>query len=43
MTFGAVGIHYARKGTGRLWAAATGTALGTAGFIGTVTLLWAMS
>ncbi|GAA2949304.1 hypothetical protein ACWKT3_31600 [Streptomyces violaceus] len=43
MTFGAMGIHYARKGTGRLWAAATGTALGTAGFIGTVTLLWAMS
>ncbi|WP_328411510.1 hypothetical protein OG542_15630 [Streptomyces violaceus] len=43
MTFGAMGIHYARRGTGRLWAAATGAALGTTGFIGTVTLLWAMS
>ncbi|MGA5358779.1 hypothetical protein [Streptomyces purpurascens] len=42
MTFGAMGIHYARKGMGRLWTAATGTALGAAGFIGTVTLLWAM-
>ncbi|GHD12277.1 hypothetical protein GCM10010313_36320 [Streptomyces violarus] len=42
MTFGAMGIHYARKGTSRLWTAATGTALGTAGFIGTITLLRAM-
>ncbi|MFC9127187.1 hypothetical protein ACFT4A_10115 [Streptomyces sp. NPDC057099] len=42
ITFGAMGIHYARRGTGRLWPAATGTALGAAGFIGTVTLLWAM-
>ncbi|MET9392756.1 hypothetical protein ABZY20_20575 [Streptomyces sp. NPDC006624] len=43
VTFGATGVHYARKGTGRLWTAATGMALGAAGFCGTVTLLWAMS
>ncbi|MGX1561532.1 hypothetical protein [Streptomyces sp. NPDC055506] len=43
VTFGAMGMHYARKGTGRLWTAAAGTALGAAGFIGTVTLVWAMS
>ncbi|GAA4300793.1 hypothetical protein GCM10023086_16450 [Streptomyces venetus] len=43
ITFGVMGMHYARKGTGRLWTAATGTALGAAGFLGTVMLLWAMS
>ncbi|MBR8643329.1 hypothetical protein KEF29_38225 [Streptomyces tuirus] len=43
ITFGAMGMHYARKGVGRLWTAATGTALGAAGFIGTAMLLWSMS
>lgn len=42
ITFGAMGMHYARKGMGRLWTAATGTVLGAAGLIGTFTLLWAM-
>ncbi|MDT0387438.1 hypothetical protein [Streptomyces dubilierae] len=42
VTFGAMGMHYARKGTGRMWTAATGTALGAAGFLGTFVLLWAM-
>ncbi|WP_039933504.1 hypothetical protein [Streptomyces viridochromogenes] len=43
VTFGAMGMHYARKGLGRLWTAVAGTVLGAAGFIGTVTLLWSMS
>ncbi|MFF9807132.1 hypothetical protein ACF1G5_18790 [Streptomyces coeruleorubidus] len=43
ITFGAMGIHYARQGTGRMWTAAAGTTLGAVGFIGTVTLLWGMS
>ncbi|MEU1847934.1 hypothetical protein ABZ499_01295 [Streptomyces sp. NPDC019990] len=42
VTFGAMGLHYARKGMCRLWTAATGMALGAAGFFGTVSLLWAM-
>ncbi|MFF8671258.1 hypothetical protein [Streptomyces sp. NPDC015242] len=42
VTFGAMGMHYARKGTGRMWTAATGTVLGAAGFLGTLILLWAM-
>ncbi|MFE6405571.1 hypothetical protein ACFVOR_01400 [Streptomyces sp. NPDC057837] len=42
VTFGAMGMHYARKGTGRMWTAATGTVLGAAGFLGTFILLWAM-
>ncbi|MGW6641014.1 hypothetical protein [Streptomyces iakyrus] len=43
VTFGAMGLHYARRGTGRLWPAAAGTALGAIGFIGTVTLLWSVA
>jgi hypothetical protein len=43
VTFGATGLHYARRGTGRLWPAAAGTALGAIGFIGTVTLLWSVA
>ncbi|CAL9546434.1 hypothetical protein ACFW2V_05225 [Streptomyces sp. NPDC058947] len=42
VTFGAMGMHYARKGTGRMWTAATGTVLGATGFLGTFILLWAM-
>ncbi|GAA2397370.1 hypothetical protein [Streptomyces coeruleofuscus] len=43
ITFGVMGMHYARQGTGRMWTAAAGTTLGAVGFIGTVTLLWGMS
>ncbi|WP_033308946.1 hypothetical protein RFN58_25960 [Streptomyces iakyrus] len=43
VTFGAMGLHYARRGTGRLWPAAAGTVLGAIGFIGTVTLLWSVA
>ncbi|MFF6915780.1 hypothetical protein [Streptomyces sp. NPDC012466] len=43
VTFGAMGLHYARRGTGRLWPAAAGTALGAIGVVSTVTLLWAVS
>jgi hypothetical protein len=43
ITFGAMGIHHASRGTGRLWTAAAGTTLGALGFIGTATLLWSMS
>jgi hypothetical protein len=43
ITFGVMGMHYARQGTGRMWTAAAGTALGAVGFVGTVTLLWGMS
>ncbi|MEU2538451.1 hypothetical protein [Streptomyces iakyrus] len=43
VTFGAMGLHYARRGTGRLWPSAVGTALGAIGFIGTVTLLWSLA
>ncbi|MER7898602.1 hypothetical protein ABTX62_21460 [Streptomyces sp. NPDC096046] len=39
VTFGAMGLHYARRGTGRLWPAAAGTTLGAIGLIGTITLL----
>ncbi|MFD5230683.1 hypothetical protein ACFWJ5_19555 [Streptomyces qaidamensis] len=43
VTFGVMGLHYARRGTGRLWPAAAGTTLGAIGFIGTVTLLWSLA
>ncbi|MEG8277020.1 hypothetical protein [Streptomyces sp. AHA2] len=43
VTFGLTGLHHARAGTGRLWPAAAGTALGAAGVLGTAVLLWAMS
>jgi hypothetical protein len=43
ITFGAMGMHHAHRGTGRMWTAAAGTTLGAVGFIGTVTLLWGMS
>jgi hypothetical protein len=43
VTFGAMGMHYALKGTGRLWSAAAGTTLGAVGVIGTATLVWTMS
>ncbi|KUN03092.1 hypothetical protein AQI95_24320 [Streptomyces yokosukanensis] len=33
VTFGLTGIHYARRGIGRLWTATTGTVLGAIGFV----------
>ncbi|MFF9868274.1 hypothetical protein ACF1G0_23220 [Streptomyces sp. NPDC013953] len=41
MTSGAAGIHYARRGIGRLVTAVAGTALGSLGFGGVIALLWA--
>ncbi|AMW12367.1 hypothetical protein A4E84_24470 [Streptomyces qaidamensis] len=43
VTFGAMGLHYARRGTGRVWSAAAGMTLGATGFIGTITLLWGLA
>ncbi|MFE2432707.1 hypothetical protein ACFXJ5_39125 [Streptomyces sp. NPDC059373] len=43
VTFGAMGIHHARRGAGRLWTAIAGTTLGAIGFTGAVTLIWALS
>lgn len=40
IVLGTMGIHHARRGVGRLWAAVAGTALGVAGFVGTTALLW---
>ncbi|WP_234384703.1 hypothetical protein [Streptomyces sp. MMG1121] len=34
VTFGAMGIHYAGRGHGRLWTAVTGTVLGAIGLVG---------
>ncbi|WP_369195989.1 hypothetical protein [Streptomyces djakartensis] len=34
VTFGAMGLHHARTGTGRMWPAAAGTAPGAAGVLG---------
>lgn len=39
---GAMGIHHARRGVGRLWAAVAGTALGVVGFVGSTTLIWSI-
>ncbi|MER8157392.1 hypothetical protein [Streptomyces sp. NPDC094472] len=39
---GAMGIHHARRGVGRLWAAVAGTALGVAGFVGDTALIWSV-
>ncbi|OPF71201.1 hypothetical protein VT50_0234890 [Streptomyces antioxidans] len=40
IVLGAMGVHHARRGAGRLWIAVVGTGLGAVGFAGTVTLLW---
>ncbi|MFD5386800.1 hypothetical protein ACFWMG_17995 [Streptomyces sp. NPDC127074] len=37
---GAMGIHHARRGVGRLWTAIAGTALGVVGFYGSTALIW---
>ncbi|MGW5448085.1 hypothetical protein [Streptomyces asiaticus] len=40
IVLGAMGVHHARRGVGRLWVAVTGTGLGAVGFFGTTALLW---
>ncbi|MEU4891173.1 hypothetical protein AB0B12_03715 [Streptomyces sp. NPDC044780] len=42
VALGAMGVHHARRGTGRLWAAVAGTALGAIGCAGTTALLFAL-
>lgn len=39
VALGAMGIHHARRGAGRLWTAIAGTALGGVGFASVVALL----
>lgn len=43
ITFGLMGVHYARRGTGRLWTAVTGTVLGAVGFCYLFLLLMVLS
>ncbi|MFF7654806.1 hypothetical protein ACFZCY_34070 [Streptomyces sp. NPDC007983] len=43
VTLGAMGIHHARRGAGRLWMAVAGTALGGLGFVGVIVLLCMVS
>ncbi|AGP55421.1 hypothetical protein [Streptomyces rapamycinicus] len=40
IALGAMGVHHARRGVGRLWAAVVGTGLGVVGFGGVIALLW---
>ncbi|WP_460062284.1 hypothetical protein [Streptomyces sp. YKOK-I1] len=42
VTFGAAGVYYARLGTGRLWTAVTGAALGATGLAGAITFIGAL-
>ncbi|MFF4036677.1 hypothetical protein [Streptomyces sp. NPDC001816] len=42
LTFGLAGIHYARKGIGRMWTAVAGTTLGATGLAAVLTLLVAL-
>ncbi|QLH20431.1 hypothetical protein [Streptomyces sp. Rer75] len=43
VALGAMGIHHARRGAGRLWMCVAGTALGALGFVGVVALLCLVS
>ncbi|WP_039936742.1 hypothetical protein [Streptomyces himastatinicus] len=43
VVLGAMGIHHARRGAGRLWMAIAGTVLGGLGFVGVVALLFMVS
>ncbi|MEW2259988.1 hypothetical protein [Streptomyces sp. NPDC047869] len=43
VTFGLAGIHYARRGTGRMWPAVTGTVLGFLGLASFFVLVTAVS
>ncbi|MDG4857744.1 hypothetical protein P8605_06165 [Streptomyces sp. T-3] len=42
VTLGLAGIHYARRGIGRMWTSLAGTVLGAVGFFGVVSLFWAL-
>ncbi|MGW7690342.1 hypothetical protein ACWGMA_15930 [Streptomyces asiaticus] len=42
VALGAMGVHHARRGVGRLWIAVTGTGLGAVGFGGMTALLWSL-
>ncbi|WP_460071788.1 hypothetical protein [Streptomyces sp. YKOK-I1] len=42
VTFGAMGIHYARLGAGRLWTAVAGTTLGATGLAVAITFIGAL-
>ncbi|MEU6085334.1 hypothetical protein ABZ865_00745 [Streptomyces sp. NPDC047085] len=43
LTFGLAGIHYARRGIGRMGTAVAGTALGAVGMAGVLTLFVALA
>lgn len=43
LTFGLTGIHYARRGIGRMWTAVAGTTLGAVGLAGLLTLIVALA
>ncbi|MFE2099743.1 MULTISPECIES: hypothetical protein [unclassified Streptomyces] len=43
LTFGLAGVHYARRGIGRMWTAVAGTALGVVGIAGVLTLFVALA
>jgi hypothetical protein len=43
LTFGVMGIHYARQGTGRMGTAVAGTTLGAIGLAGVITLIAAFA
>ncbi|MGW2743015.1 hypothetical protein [Streptomyces sp. NPDC001450] len=43
VTFGLAGIHYARRGIGRMWTAVAGTTLGAVGVAGILTLIVALA
>ncbi|WP_413103014.1 hypothetical protein [Streptomyces sp. Inha503] len=40
VALGAMGVHHARRGAGRLWIAVVGTVLGVIGFGGVIALFW---
>ncbi|MEU8876145.1 hypothetical protein AB0D24_34395 [Streptomyces javensis] len=40
VVLGAMGVHHARRGAGRLWIAVAGTGSGAVGFVGVTALLW---
>ena len=43
VALGAIGIHHARRGAGRLWTAVAGTVLGSLGLAGILALLFVFS
>ncbi|ANP50180.1 hypothetical protein J2Z21_001100 [Streptomyces griseochromogenes] len=43
LAFGLAGVHYARRGIGRMWTAVVGTALGAVSVAGLLTLIVALT